>query len=203
MQGVSSHLPHQVVAPVLAVIVAHAINEFPYIKERAGVFRIGFGYDIHRLVEGRELVLGGVRISHRSGLLGHSDADVLIHSIIDAILGALSMGDIGKHFPDTDPRYRDIKSTEMLREVMNWIKERGFSVTNVDTTIIAEEPRLAPYIEEMRAELSKELSTSPYNISIKATTNEGIGLIGKGGAIASFAVVLLSGGKNEHGNKAI
>lgn len=164
------------------------------------MFKVGFGYDVHRLVEGRELVLGGVKIPHTKGLLGHSDADVLIHSIMDAVLGALGMGDIGMHFPDTDMRYKDIESVRMLKEVMDWTEKKGYSVLNVDTTIVAQEPRLGPYIEDMKKRLSKLLSISQKDINIKATTNEGLGLIGKGEAIASFAVVMLSGEKDRYGD---
>ena len=155
------------------------------------MFRVGFGYDVHRLVEGRELVLGGIMIPYKYGLLGHSDADVLIHSIIDAILGAISRGDIGQHFPDTDPRYKGIKSTEMLKEVVRWTDEKGYKINNVDATIVAERPKLAPYIDDMKSRLSEEMSINVTNISIKATTNEGLGFIGRGEAIASYAVVMI------------
>jgi len=155
------------------------------------LFRVGFGYDVHRLVEGRELVLGGIMIPYKYGLLGHSDADVLIHSIIDAILGAISRGDIGQHFPDTDPRYKGIKSTEMLKEVVRWTDEKGYKINNVDATIVAERPKLAPYIDDMKSRLSEEMSINVTNISIKATTNEGLGFIGRGEAIASYAVVMI------------
>ncbi len=150
--------------------------------------RIGIGYDIHRLVEGRRLIIGGVHIPFEKGLAGHSDGDVLIHAIIDALLGAAGLPDIGNQFPPDDPKYKDIDSKILLRLTMEKIKD--FSIVNIDATIIAEEPKLSPFIEEMKENLSPILKTG--NISIKAKTNEKIGEIGRGEAIASIAVVLIS-----------
>ena len=152
--------------------------------------RIGIGYDSHRLVEGRRLILGGVHIPFEKGLLGHSDADVLCHAIIDSILGALGLGDIGKYFPDTDPTWKDASSTKMLKNVTEIIKLGGFDLLWLDTTIIAEEPKIYSYIESMKDELSKYGVPSGL-INIKAKTNEGMGFIGHGEGIAAFAVCLL------------
>lgn len=155
------------------------------------MFRIGFGYDVHRLIEGRALILGGVSIPYRLGLMGHSDADVLTHAIIDAILGALSRGDIGQHFPDTEPSNKDLDSLFMLKNVMGWVKEDGFRVNNVDTTIVAERPKLASYLMGMRERLSTVLDIRIDRISIKATTSEGLGFCGRQEGIAAYAVVSL------------
>jgi 2-C-methyl-D-erythritol 2,4-cyclodiphosphate synthase len=152
--------------------------------------RIGFGYDSHRLAEGRRLVLGGVKIPFEKGLLGHSDSDVLCHVIIDAILGALGAGDIGEHFPDSDPKWKDADSTELLRRVIAMAKTNGCSVMNIDSTVIAERPRLSPFIEQMKESLSKT-GIPKEAINIKAKTNEGMGFIGRGEGIAAFAVCLL------------
>jgi 2-C-methyl-D-erythritol 2,4-cyclodiphosphate synthase len=152
--------------------------------------RIGIGYDSHRLVEGRRLILGGVHIPFEKGLLGHSDADVLCHAIIDSILGALGLGDIGKHFPDTDPRWKDALSTELLKQVVGLMRLAGFELLWLDTTIITEEPRINPYIESMKDEILKSGVPSGL-INIKAKTNEGMGFIGKGEGIAAFAVCIL------------
>src|SRR5690554_809686 len=141
--------------------------------------RIGFGYDVHKLVEGRKLIIGGVEIAHEKGLLGHSDADVLIHAIMDSILGALALGDIGKHFPDTDQKYKDISSIILLENVYNIMREHGYRIGNIDSTIAAQSPKLAPYIEEMRAVISKVLNTDIENINIKATTTEELGFVGR------------------------
>lgn len=142
--------------------------------------RIGLGYDIHRLVQGRRLVLGGVEIPFEKGLLGHSDADVLIHAVCDAILGAAGMGDIGYHFPDTDPEFKDIYSIKLLAVTYEMIRSKGFSVNNIDSTIFAEAPRLSPYKEEMKRNIARTLQINPDQVNIKATTAEGVGLIGKG-----------------------
>jgi len=152
--------------------------------------RIGIGYDSHRLVEGRRLILGGVHIPFEKGLIGHSDADVLCHAIIDSILGALGLGDIGKHFPDTDPRWKDTSSTKMLKQVSELIKPGGFELLWLDTIIIAEEPKIYSYVESMKDEISK-CGMPSGSINIKAKTNEGMGLIGHGEGIAAFAVCLL------------
>ena len=155
------------------------------------MYRLGFGYDVHRLVENRPLVLGGVHIPHIRGLLGHSDADVLVHAVIDAILGALAKGDIGQHFPDQDPAYRHINSLLLLRKVMEWVKEDGFLVNNLDSTIVAEEPKLAPYIGEMRENLTLALETTASQVNIKATTSEGLGFCGRQEGLAAYAVISL------------
>ena len=155
------------------------------------MFRIGFGYDAHRLVEGRSLILGGVKIPHSMGLLGHSDADVLTHAIIDAILGALAKGDLGQHFPDTDPAYKDIDSQLMLKKVMEWVEEDGFRVNQVDTTIVAEAPKLAPSLVAMKQRLSDTLAIRMDQINIKATTSEGMGFCGRQEGMEAYAVVSL------------
>lgn len=155
-------------------------------------FRIGNGYDIHRLVEGRPLILGGVEIMYSKGLLGHSDADVLTHAIMDAMLGALSLGDIGKHFPPGNPMYKDADSLKLLERVHNLIKENGYSIGNIDSVVLAERPKLLNYISMMREKISDTLGVSIDKISIKATTMEGLGPIGEGKGIAAEAVVILN-----------
>lgn len=155
------------------------------------MFRVGFGYDAHRLVEGRALVLGGVLVPHSHGLLGHSDADVLIHAVIDAILGALCRGDIGQHFPDSDPAYKDADSLSLLRNVMDWVREEGYSVNNVDSTLVAEKPRLAPYVGAMKEKLSTVLGIQPRQVSIKAKTSEKMGFCGREEGMEAFAIVSL------------
>jgi len=154
--------------------------------------RIGFGYDVHRLVNGRKLILGGITIPFKKGLLGHSDADVLIHSLIDALLGALALGDIGKHFPDSDKRYEGIDSRFLLRETASIIKSNGYVINNFDITVCTQQPKINPYIIEMRKNLANDLDTEINNISIKATTEEGLGTSGSGKGISSYCVVLLS-----------
>jgi len=156
------------------------------------MFRIGYGYDVHRLESGRALILGGVRIPHAKGLLGHSDADVLIHAIIDAILGALTQGDIGKHFPDTDPAYHKIDSRILLRRTTELMLSSGWRINNLDSTICAQNPRLSPYIDIMRQNLAADLRTALANISVKATTEEGLGFSGREEGISATAVVLLT-----------
>ena len=153
--------------------------------------RIGHGYDAHRMVEGRKLILGGVEIAFPKGLHGHSDADVLLHAVCDALLGSLSLGDIGIHFPDNDPQFKDIPSLKLLKRVGDMIKERGFKVGNIDTTIVAQEPKLTGYIEQMRENISHTLEISIEMINIKATTTEGLGFVGKGEGIAAHAVALV------------
>ncbi len=153
--------------------------------------RIGFGYDVHKLVENRNLILGGVHIPHELGLLGHSDADVLVHSIMDSILGALALGDIGKLFPDTDMQYKDISSLILLDMVYSTMVENGYIIGNIDATIAAEKPKLASYIDEMRTTISKVLRTSIDNINVKATTTEKLGFIGKEQGMSSYSVCLL------------
>ena len=153
------------------------------------MIRIGHGYDVHRLVEGRRLVLGGVEIPYEKGLLGHSDADVLAHAAADALLGALALPDIGRRFPDKDPKYKDADSIELLKDVYSEVSSMGYSVCNMDCTVIAEKPMLKPFIEQMRAVLAGAMSTDAANINIKATTEDGLGLGGEG--IGAHAVVLL------------
>ena len=153
--------------------------------------RIGEGYDVHRLVQERKLILGGVEIPYEKGLLGHSDADALLHALMDAMLGALALGDIGKHFPDTDPRYKGIDSRELLRHTAALIKEKGWQLGNADMTIIAQAPKMAPHIQTMRENIAADLDTDIDNISVKATTEEKLGFTGAGEGIAARAVVLL------------
>ena len=153
--------------------------------------RIGHGYDVHRLVPDRKLILGGVHIPHETGLLGHSDADVLLHAISDALLGALSLGDIGKHFPDTDPRYAGADSRVLLRAVVDMIGEMGWKVGNVDATVLAQAPKLAPHITQMRENIAQTLSVSIDRVSVKATTEERLGFTGEKLGIATHAVCLL------------
>jgi len=155
------------------------------------LFRIGFGYDAHRLVEGRPLILGGIPIPFAKGLLGHSDADVLTHAVVDAILGALAMGDIGRHFPDTDPAFKDMQSLRILEQALLWVQEAGYQVNNVDSTIVAQEPRLAPHIPDMQARLSNSLRVSVQQVSVKAKTSERMGFCGREEGMEAFAVVSL------------
>lgn len=150
--------------------------------------RIGFGYDVHRLVEGRPLILGGEEIAYDKGLLGHSDADVLIHALMDALLGAAALGDIGKHFPDSDPAYQGADSMRLLAEVLKLLQLANYQVNNVDVTVVAESPKLAGYIHAMRHNIAEVLGTSVEDISIKATTTEGLGFAGEGQGIACYAV---------------
>ena len=154
-------------------------------------FRIGHGYDVHRLVPERKLILGGVHIPYHHGLWGHSDADVLIHAVIDAILGALALGDIGSHFPDNDMQYKDIDSRLLLRQVYQNLHHDGWKIGNLDTTICAQKPKLRPYIDEMRANLSADLLTDITKVSVKATTEEGLGFTGAEQGISATAVVIL------------
>lgn len=155
------------------------------------IFRIGFGYDSHRLVEGRRLVLGGIEIPHTKGLLGHSDADALLHAICDALLGALALRDIGFHFPDTDPRYKDVDSRLLLRDTYILVRQKGYILGNLDSTIIAEKPKLNPHIPAMQTCIADILSTDIDKVSIKATTNEKMDAVGKEEGIMVHAVVLL------------
>lgn len=155
-------------------------------------FRIGFGYDIHRLVSGRKLFIGGVEIPYIQGLLGHSDADVLLHAICDALLGAAGEGDIGEHFPDTDPRYDGISSSELLKRVYGIVRKKGFLIANVDTAVIAQEPKLSPFKKQMQEAVSGILNLKEDCVNIKAKTNEGLGEVGRKEAIAAYAVVIIS-----------
>ena len=154
--------------------------------------RIGHGYDVHRLVEGRKLILGGVEVPHTLGLLGHSDADVLTHAVMDALLGAAALGDIGRHFPDTDPAYAGADSLKLLDHVVELLEEKGYQVGNVDATILAQKPKLAPYIEKMRDNLAARMKVEPDQVDVKATTEEKLGFTGAEEGIAAHAVALLS-----------
>ena len=155
------------------------------------MYRIGLGYHIHKLVEGRELIIGGVKITHEKGLLGHSDADVLIHAIIDGMLGALALDDIGTIFPDTDPKYKDIDSTVLLKHVYDLIKSKGYSIVNIDSNIIAQAPKMMPYIPKMKTRLCEMLGIENHQLSIKAKTKENLDSVGQKLAIEANAVVLL------------
>ncbi len=156
--------------------------------------RMGFGYDVHPLVPNRPLILGGVRIPYLLGLQGHSDADVLTHAICDALLGAIAEGDIGRHFPDTDPQYRNIPSLLLLKKVFGIVKEKGFQILNIDTTIVAEKPKLIEYFPKMIKMISEVLEMETGRISIKATTTEGLGFAGRGEGIAAYAIALVQEG---------
>ena len=153
--------------------------------------RIGHGYDVHRLVEGRDLILGGVKIPYEKGLLGHSDADVLLHAVSDALLGAAGLGDIGRHFPDTDPKYKGADSLELLRQVYRRISEKGYRVGNIDVTMIAQRPKLKDYIPQMQANIAAAVEAAPDRVNVKATTEENLGFTGTGEGMACHAVCLL------------
>ena len=153
--------------------------------------RIGHGYDVHRLVEGRDLILGGVKIDYEKGLLGHSDADVLLHAVSDALLGAAGLGDIGRHFPDTDPQYKGADSLMLLREVYRKIAEKGYRVGNIDVTMIAQKPKLKDYIPQMQANIAAAVEVSPDRVNVKATTEEKLGFTGTGEGMSCHAVCLL------------
>ena len=152
------------------------------------MIRVGFGYDVHRLVSGRRLVLGGVDVPHEAGLLGHSDADVLLHAIVDALLGAAALGDIGSHFPDTDQRWKDADSRSLLRQVGLLLGARGYVVNNIDATVVLESPKLSPYVDVMRANIADCLEVEIDRVSVKATRGEGIGFAGRGEGAAAYAV---------------
>lgn len=155
------------------------------------MFRIGNGYDVHKFAEDRKLILGGVEIPYEKGLLGHSDADVLTHAIMDAILGALAFGDIGYHFPDTDPRYKGISSILLLKKVVELVKNKGYEISNLDSIVVAQNPKLKPYIDEIKNNLSSALGIEKDRISVKATTEEWLGFTGREEGMKSYAVVLL------------
>ena len=154
--------------------------------------RIGLGYDVHKLVEGRPLIIGGVNVPHEKGLLGHSDADVLIHAIMDGMLGALALGDIGKHFPDTDDKYKGSDSMKLLKCVNDLINKKGYEINNIDSIIIAQSPKMAPHIEQMRKNIAEILNTDIDNISVKATTEEGLGFTGMKQGISAQSICLLN-----------
>ena len=155
------------------------------------MFRIGQGFDVHQLAENRPLIIGGITIPYEKGLIGHSDADVLLHTVTDACLGAIGEGDIGRHFPDTDPEFKDADSSKLLQEVWSLVKEKGYELVNADCTIIAQKPKMAPYIEPMKERIAQLLETTPDRINVKATTTERLGFPGREEGIAAQAVVLL------------
>ena len=154
-------------------------------------FRVGLGYDVHGLVPERPLILGGVKIAFHQGLAGHSDADVLSHALGDALLGAACLGDLGRHFPDSDPQYKGISSLRLLNRIGSLLRQQGYAIENVDVTVVAQEPKLAPYINDMQAALARALNVSVNRINIKATTTEGLGFAGRQEGIAAYAIVLL------------
>ncbi len=156
------------------------------------MYRTGIGFDVHALAEDKLLIIGGVQIPHQKGLLGHSDADVLVHAVMDAVLGALALGDIGQHFPDTDAEFKDANSMELLRHVQCLVEEEGFVCTNLDSIIMAEKPKMAPYLMEMKTNLASALKIKTEQVSIKATTTERLGVIGREEGIAAQAIVLLN-----------
>jgi 2-C-methyl-D-erythritol 2,4-cyclodiphosphate synthase len=155
------------------------------------MFRIGQGFDVHQLTEGRPLIIGGITIPYEKGLLGHSDADVLLHTVADACLGAIGEGDIGKHFPDTDPKFKDADSAKLMEHVWQLVRDRGYELVNADCTIIAQKPKMAPHIQQMKERIAELLTASPEQINVKATTTEKLGFTGRGEGIASQVVVLL------------
>lgn len=155
------------------------------------MFRIGQGFDVHQLTEGRPLIIGGITIPYEKGLLGHSDADVLLHTVADACLGAIGEGDIGKHFPDTDPNFKDADSAKLMEHVWQLVKNKGYELVNADCTIIAQKPKMAPYIDQMRIRVAELLEAAPEQINVKATTTEKLGFTGRGEGIASQVAVLL------------
>ena len=157
-------------------------------------FRIGHGFDVHRFRRGRKLILGGIEISQRVGLMGHSDADVLLHALINALLGAMTEGDIGTHFPDSDPRYENISSTKLLQATLRLMRRKRFTLVNADVTVVAQQPKLAPYYSAMRKSVAEQLKTAEHKISIKATTTEKLDWLGKGEGMAATAMVLLRRG---------
>ena len=161
--------------------------------------RIGHGYDVHRVTEGRKMIIGGVEIPYEKGLLGHSDADVLLHAVTDALLGAAAIGDIGRHFPDTDPRYKGIDSRILLRNAVKLLAERGYRAENVDATVIAQKPKLAPYIDRMKENIAADLGVDPDRVNVKATTEERLGFTGREEGIAAHAVCLLEKTDNSGG----
>jgi 2-C-methyl-D-erythritol 2,4-cyclodiphosphate synthase len=169
------------------------MNDFQYNCHRnmRSKMRIGIGYDVHRLVEGRKLVLGGITIPFEKGLLGHSDADVLIHAVCDALLGAAGLGDIGLHFPDTDPKLKDISSMIILSKTFNLLKDKGFTVINLDSTIMAEEPKITPFRETIQKNIARTIEIEPECVNVKATTLETLGMMGKGEGIAALCIALI------------
>ena len=155
------------------------------------MFRVGQGFDVHEFVEGRPLIIGGITIPHEKGLIGHSDADVLLHTITDAALGAIGEGDIGRHFPDTDPEWKDADSAKLLQYIWKIVEDKGYTLGNVDATIMAQRPKMAPYIEQMRARIAELLNADVSQVNVKATTTEKLGFVGREEGIASMATILL------------
>jgi 2-C-methyl-D-erythritol 2,4-cyclodiphosphate synthase len=161
------------------------------VEKKGPGYRVGMGYDVHPLVENRPLILGGITIPYDQGLAGHSDADCLAHAICDALLGAIAAGDIGKHFPDSDPQYKDAESLQLLKKVVEMVRTKGFRITNIDATIVAQAPQLAPYRTQMEEKIAATVGIEQGRVNLKATTTEGLGFAGRGEGIAAFAVVLL------------
>jgi 2-C-methyl-D-erythritol 2,4-cyclodiphosphate synthase len=160
--------------------------------EKKGLaYRIGMGYDVHPFAEKRPLILGGLTIPYRQGLAGHSDADCLVHAICDALLGAISEEDLGRHFPDSDPRYKDVESLLLLKKVVKMVEQKGFRITNIDATVVAQAPQLAPYRSQMEEKIAQTVGVEDEQVNVKATTTEGLGFIGRGEGIAAYAVVLV------------
>lgn len=192
--------PHTILFMQAFIFSAVSIGELPivsfYIKKNKEVltmkFRIGHGYDVHQLVEGRKLIIGGVDIPYEKGLLGHSDADVLVHAVIDSLFGAAALGDIGTHFPDTSSDYKDADSIELLKACCNILYEKGYSVSNVDATVIAQKPKLKPYIEDMRKNIAAAMGVDTDCVSVKATTEEKLGFTGRMEGISAHCVALIN-----------
>jgi 2-C-methyl-D-erythritol 2,4-cyclodiphosphate synthase len=160
-------------------------------EKKDPAYRIGMGYDVHPFAEGRPLILGGMTITYHQGLAGHSDADCLVHAICDALLGAISAGDLGSHFPDSDPRYKDVESLLLLKKVIEMVEQKGFRITNIDATVVAQTPKLAPYRPQMEEKIAQIVGVEDEQVNVKATTTEGLGSIGRGEGIAAYAVVLV------------
>jgi 2-C-methyl-D-erythritol 2,4-cyclodiphosphate synthase len=166
-------------------------NHQHYFKKTGKYMRIGTGYDVHRLTSGRKLILGGVAIPFEKGLFGHSDADVLVHSICDALLGAAGLGDIGLHFPDTDPEFKDISSIKLLEKTYQMVTKKGFNLVNIDSTVFAQEPKISPFREKMQQNIARAMNVNKNCINIKATTTEGLGMFGRGDGMGAMSVVLI------------
>ena len=162
-------------------------------KNKGPDYRIGIGYDVHPFAKGRPLILGGITIPDHEGLTGHSDADCLAHAICDALLGAISAGDLGRHFPDTDPQYKDIESLLLLKKVIDMVEQKGFKIANIDATIVAQAPRLAPYLPQMEDQIAATVGVEKERVNVKATSTEGLGFTGRGEGIAAYATALLEG----------
>ncbi len=162
-------------------------------EKKGAAYRIGMGYDVHPFAKNRPLILGGITIPHHQGLAGHSDADCLVHAICDALLGAIAAGDLGRHFPDSDPRFKDVESLLLLKKVATMLKQKGFRITNIDATVVAQTPKLAPYRAQMEEKIAQTASVEHEQVNVKATTTEGLGFIGREEGIAAYAVVLVEG----------